>query len=225
MTSRPRHDPSLAALATVFTLALAVVAHDAAAAGSPGPSRAAQKRVVWALLKAPHPRIDGTKLQRIGPDVQSILTEAITSHVPPDQAGRRALSLIAWFPTQQTWSVALALLEDTRTPTETRRIAVGTLARAFPRRAWPVVERYLSDRDIFLREAAAYAMAHIDHPGAEGRLVDLLDREPEIAVRDAMVAGLAAMRARENGGDSADRGTATPPTRKRGRAGRAGKGR
>jgi len=157
------------------------------------PSRALQTGALLALLRAPHPEVRQVHLHRIGPDVNAILIEFGTS-VPgrgvEPQVRLRALSWLQHFATPATRAVLFELARDRKTDVPARRIALRGLALAFGVEALAVLRDALQDRNLYVREAAAYGLGDIDDRRVAGILGDHLQREPELAVRDAAATSL-----------------------------------
>jgi HEAT repeat protein len=61
----------------------------------------------------------------------------------------------------------------------------------------PVVRDHLQDRNLYIREAAAYALGDIDDRRVRDILTDHMGRERELTVRDAALASLRRVAERE----------------------------
>jgi len=142
------------------------------------------------LLSAPHPQVDGRALHKIGPDVNDILVEFATDIHANAAVRLRALAWLQYFPTVQTRAVLMETLNARETLVPTLRVVLRALAFAFGSEVLPVVREHLKHRDLFVREAAAYALGDIADARVRDILVDHLQREPELAVRDACVSAL-----------------------------------
>jgi HEAT repeat protein len=159
--------------------------------------RHVQAGALMSLLKAPHPQIEGPALTRLGPDVPALLVEYATSTDQPVQVRLRALSWLQWFPTSQSRAVLQEMLRARDVDVRTIRICLRALAVAFGSEMLPLEREYLEHKDVQVREAAAYALGDIDDRRVRDVLVAHLDREHEIAVRDAIMGSLKRVAGRE----------------------------
>lgn len=180
-----------AAVATIALAALAGMLNSAQAQERGNqPTRDAQTAAIVQLLKAPHPQVDGRVLAGIGPDVQAILIEQATAvriEVPMRQ---RALAWLQYFPNQSTRAVLMEVLRAKDVSVGTLRVALRALAVGFGADALPVLREHLQHKDVFVREASAYALGDVRDRRVQAILEDQLARESELAVRDAIVASL-----------------------------------
>lgn len=184
-----------------------------AAAAEESKPRPVQAGALMSLLRAPHPQIQGPALARIGPDVPALLVEYATSIKEPHQVRLRALAWLQWFPSSQSRAVLLEMLRARDADVPTIRVCLRALAFAFGAEQLPILRAHLDHADVYVREAAAYALGDVDDRRVRDILNDHLDREREIAVRDAIVASLQRL----------DRGDAARPGAKGPAADRSGK--
>jgi HEAT repeat protein len=161
------------------------------------PSRDAQTGALLTLLRAPHPQVDGFHLRRIGPDVNTLLVEFATAPGPDMQIRLRALAWLEHFPSHQSRQVLLETLRASDSAVPTRRVCLRALAYAFGSEMLPVVRDHLQDRNLYIREAAAYALGDIDDRRVRDILTDHMGRERELTVRDAALASLRRVAERE----------------------------
>lgn len=157
---------------------------------APSASRASQAAALWELLQAPHPQVDGQALRRIGPDVRDLLIETATSSRIEAPVRLRALGWLQWYPSTASRAVLMEALRARQASVATMRVALRALAVGFGAEALPALGEYLVHRDLYVREAAAYALGDIDDPKAAAMLQDRLEREPDLTPRDAIVASL-----------------------------------
>ncbi len=181
-------------LFVLLTLLCALPAHAVDEATKP---RHVQAGALMTLLKAPHPQIQGPALARIGPDVPALLVEYATSIDQPVGVRLRALSWLQWFPESQSKAVMLEQLRARNVDVRTIRVCLRALAVAFGSEMLPTEREYLEHKDAHVREAAAYALGDIEDRRVRDVLVAHLDRERDIAVRDAIMAALKRVAARE----------------------------
>ena len=180
----------------IFLLTL-LVATPALASGDETKPRHVQAGALMTLLKAPHPQIQGPALAQIGPDVPALLVEYATSIDQPVGVRLRALSWLQWFPSSQSKAVILEILHARVVDVRTIRVCLRALAVGFGSEMLPIEREYLEHKDVHVREAAAYALGDIEDRRVRDVLVAHLDRERDIAVRDAIMASLKRMSARE----------------------------
>jgi HEAT repeat protein len=157
---------------------------------APSASRASQAAALWELLQAPHPQVDGQALRRIGPDVRDLLIETATSSRIEAPVRLRALGWLQWYPSTASRAVLMEALRARQASVATMRVALRALAVGFGAESLPTLGEYLVHRDVYVREAAAYALGDIDDPKAAAVLQDRLEREPDLTPRDAIVASL-----------------------------------
>jgi hypothetical protein len=171
-----------------------------AAADAP-PSRDAQRGALLTVLDAPHPQVDAFHLRRMGPEIGTLLVEFATMPRPASaQDHQRRLRSLAWLqylPSAQSRAVLLEVWRARDSDVATRRVALRALAAGFGAEALPLVREALTDRNLWIREAAAFAAGDIDDRRVQGIVADALEREPELAVRDALMASLQAVARRE----------------------------
>lgn len=167
------------------------------------PSREAQRGALVTVLDAPHPQVDGFHLRRIGPDVGALLVEFATQPRPTSvQDQQRRLRALAWLqhlPSPQSRAVLLETWRARESDVPTRRVALRALAAGFGVEALPLVREALTDRNVWIREAAAFAAGDIDDRRVQAIVADALEREPELTVRDALMASLQAVARRDRG--------------------------
>ncbi|MFZ4577059.1 MAG: HEAT repeat domain-containing protein [Myxococcota bacterium] len=163
----------------------------------PPPSRSAQTGAVLALLQAPHPKVEARHLQRIGPDVNTILVEFATSTTAEPPVRLRAMAWLQHFPTPQTRAVLLDILRARDARVTEKRICLRALSAAFGVEVLPVVREHLESRNPLVREAAALALGDIDDLRVREILMDHVDREKDATVRDAVMASLQRIEDRE----------------------------
>ena len=178
------------ACAVMAALLLCAGLATAAEAGQEPPSRTVQIGSLEALLNAPHPQVTALQLRRVGPDVGSLLVEFATSPDATPPVRMRALAWLQYFPSTQTKAVLLETLRARDVSVPVQRIVLRTLAAGFGTDVLELVREYLTHRNLYVREAAAYAMGDIDDSRVPGILNDSLGREPEVVVRDAISASL-----------------------------------
>lgn len=176
---------SVLALAITLTVGLGA---DALAAEPP--SRAAQTSSLEVLLQAPHPQVTALQLRRIGPDVGALLVEFATAPESSAAVRMRALAWLQYFPTPQTKAVLLESLRARAVAVPVQRVVLRALAVGFGVDALEVEREFLHAGNLYLREAAAYALGDIDDSRVPGILNDTMASEPEAAVRDAIAASL-----------------------------------
>jgi HEAT repeat protein len=207
---RTRRPPKPAHLAQLVRLARLAVLPVLLGAGAGHPSvaraevqvarqpRSVQASAVYALLQAEHPRVDAALLQRIGPDVQAILIEQVTaprqrSQVTPVMR-QRALGWLQFYPNPSSRAVLLDALRHRDGEESLRlalqRVALRALAVAFGAAELAVLREHLQHPNLYVREAAAYALGDVDDRRVRGILEDQLGRDPELAVREAIEAAL-----------------------------------
>lgn len=182
---------------TVAVVALALVALLASpfasaspATAAPSASKAGQASRLWELLQAPHPQVDAKVLARIGPDVMQLLIETATAPRIDAPVRLRALGWLQWYPCSASKAVLMEALRARSASVGAMRVALRALAVGFGGAALPVLGEHLLHRDALVREAAAYALGDVDQAKARSMLDDRLEREPELAVRDAIVAAV-----------------------------------
>jgi hypothetical protein len=187
--------------ASLLTLCLAspALAREPERASAP---RHLQAAVVLDLLRAPHPDVDRQRLDRIGPDVAAVLVEHATSPKLESAPRLRALGWLHLYPSASTKAVLREVIHARDPDTATLRVAVRALAKAFPLDSLPVVRAHLQHKDAYVREAAAYALGDLQDPRARDVIADLLQREPELFVRDAAMASLHKLGARTTKSES-----------------------
>jgi len=162
----------------------------AAEAGREPPSRTVQVGSLETLLNAPHPRVTALQLRRIGPDVAALLVEFATAPTSTQPVRMRALAWLQHFASPQSKAVLLEALRARDANIPVQRVVLRALASGFGVDVIDIVREYLHHGNLYIREAAAYAMGDIDDRRVPGILNDCLGREPEAAVRDAMSASL-----------------------------------
>ncbi len=167
------------------------------AAGDDTKPRHVQAGALMTLLKAPHPEIQGPALSRLGPDVPALLVEYATSIDQPVQVRLRALSWLQWFPSSQSKAVLMDVLRAKNTDVRTIRVCLRALAAGFGAEMLTTERDYLEHKNVHVREAAAWALGDIDDRRVRDVLVAHLDREADIAVRDAIMASLKRIGTRE----------------------------
>lgn len=203
LTDRHRRRPTADRWAAALAAGLGVCAGAASPAAAqsqvpvqaqtkpaPSASRASQAAALWELLQAPHPQVDGQALRRIGPDVRDLLIETATSARIEAPVRLRALGWLQWYPSTASRAVLMEALRARDASVATMRVALRALAVGFGGEALPAIGEFLVHRDLYVREAAAYALGDVDDPKAAAMLQDRLEREPELAPRDAIVAAL-----------------------------------
>ena len=186
-TTRDGWDRVAAVLALSLSLTLGPVC---SASGTELPSRAAQTSSLDMLLRAPHPQMTALQLRRIGPDVDALLVEFATAPEAGAAVRMRALAWLQYFPTPQSKAVLLESLRARGVSVPVQRVVLRALAVGFGVDALEVVREFLHARNLYLREAAAYALGDIDDSRVPGILNDSMASEPEVAVRDAIAASL-----------------------------------
>lgn len=156
----------------------------------PSASKANQATRLWELLQAPHPQVDAQLLQRIGPDVMQLLIETATAPRIEAPVRLRALGWLQWYPCTASKAVLMEALRARSASIGTMRVALRALAVGWGAGAVPVLGEHLLHRDPLVREAAAYGLGDVDTAKARSMLDDRLERETELAVRDAIVASV-----------------------------------
>ncbi len=159
-------------------------------------TRDAQRAALMSVLQAPHPNVDGEKLGRIGPDVQAILVETATGKAGLAAMRMRALGWLQYYPNATSKAVLLSAIAHPESQ-EALRVALAALSNGFGVEALPQLQAHLVHKDAQVREAAAHALGHLDDRRVRSILEAQLEREPALAVRDAMVAALQRISARE----------------------------
>ncbi len=203
---REWREVSIVMMTKLFLLFTLICAVPVFAANDESKPRHVQAGALMTLLKAPHPQIQGPALTRIGPDVPELLVEYATSIQQPVQVRLRALSWLQWFPSPQSKAVLKSTLQASNVDVRTTRVCLRALAVGFGAEMLPTEREYLEHKDVQIREAAAYALGDIEDRRVRDVLVAHLDRERDIAVRDAIMASLKRISARE----SADPGKRRP---------------
>jgi len=188
----------MARLPKLLLLLTLVCAMPALAADPEGQPRHVQAGALMTLLRAPHPQIQGPALARIGRDVPALLVEYATSVDQPVQVRLRALAWLQWFPSSQSKAVLSEVLHGRKVDVRTTRVCLRALAFGFGAEMVPTEREYLEHKDVHVREAAAMALGDIDDRRVRDVLVAHLDREREIVVRDAIMASLKRITARES---------------------------
>jgi len=154
------------------------------------PSRDAQTAALLQLLRAPHPQVDGPALARLGPDVHAILIEQATAAGVEVAIRQRALAWLQYFPNNSSRAVLMEALRARGASVGTVRVVLRALAIGFGVDALPVLGEHLLHKNVYIREAAAYALGDLDDRRVPAILEDQLSREGELAVRDAIEASL-----------------------------------
>lgn len=157
------------------------------------PSRASQSSVLLSLLRAPHPEVSGPQLRRLGSDVAALLIEFASAEArvtSEPQVRLRAMAWLQYFPSRASKAVLLEVFHAAQGDIAGRRVAVRALAVAFGVEALPTLRLALQSPNLYLREAAAYALGDVDDRRVRSILVDHLARETELAVRDAATVAL-----------------------------------
>lgn len=188
---------SLAVRVALGTATLAALPAAVQAETREVPSRNAQAGALLALLRAPHPQVDAPLLHRIGPDVNALLVEHALSRQAEPQVRLRAMAWLQHFATPASRAVLRETLNDPKAPVAVQRVALRAYALAFRVEALPLVKDRLQSREMHVREAAAYALGDIDDRRVRAILVDHMEREPELTVRDALMTALARVDERE----------------------------
>lgn len=173
--------------ALLFALTLLLVVPTASAEV---PTRQNQRAAVLAILEAQHPRFDGPSLRRIGPDVETLLIEYATIASVASPVRLRALGALQFFPSTATRAVLQEVLASRDPEVAVLRVALSAFAAGFGIQALPVLQAHLQHSNVFIREAAAYALGDIDDPRVTSTLENRLQHEPSVAVRDAIMAAL-----------------------------------
>lgn len=124
-------------LGTSVATALPVLAASA-------PSRSTQEQVLFDLLEAPHPQVDGKTLQRLGPDVPSILIRYATTKTTKKTMQLRALAWLQHVPSTQTLAVLREVLYARDSDRTTLRTALRALGGGFGLAAWDDLRRHLT---------------------------------------------------------------------------------
>lgn len=163
--------------------------------------RHVQAGAIVALLQAEHPRVDAQLLQRIGPDVQAILIEHATapqrrSDVTPLMR-QRALGWLQFYANASSRAVLLSVLRERDPTVAMQRVALRAIAIAFGAAELGVLREHLQHPNLYVREAAAYALGDVADRRVRGILEDQLGRDPELAVREAIEAALRNVARRE----------------------------
>ncbi len=158
--------------------------------------REAQRSALMSVLQAPHPSVDAEKLGRIGPDVQAILIETATGKTGLAAVRMRALGWLQYYPNASSKAVLLGTIAQPESQ-EALRVALAALANGFGVQALPHLKAHLTHKDALVREAAAHALGHLDDRRVRPLIEAQLEREPSLAVRDAMVSALQRISARE----------------------------
>ncbi|MBI5610056.1 MAG: hypothetical protein HY902_14370 [Deltaproteobacteria bacterium] len=175
----------LLSLALLLLLAVA-----APAQADERPSRDAQTAALLQLLRAPHPQVDGPALARLGPDVHAILIEQATAAGAEVAIRQRALAWLQYFPTTASRAVLMEALRARGASVGTVRVVLRALAIGFGVDALPVLSEHLLHKNVYIREASAFALGDLDDRRVPAILEDQLARESELAVRDAIEASL-----------------------------------
>lgn len=182
------HLTSIACLMVLLASASGAVARESAPIDAP--SREAQTGALMSLLHAPHPEIDGFHLRRIGPDVAALLVEFATDPRAVAQVRLRSLAWMQYFPSHQTRMVLMEVLRARESNVPSRRVVLRALAVAFGAEMLPTVRDHLLDPNLWVREAAAYALGDIDDRRVRDILIDHMERERDLTVKDAALASL-----------------------------------
>ena len=185
-------------ISKLLPLLMILCALPALAADEENKPRTVQAGALLQLLRAPHPQIQGPALARLGPDVPALLVEYAIGVAQPAPVRLRALAWLQWFPTPQTKAVLQEVLRAKNVDVPTTRVCLRAMAFGFGAEMLPVEREYLENRNVHIREAAAYALGDIDDRRVRDVLVAHLDRESDITVRDAIMASLKRVGARES---------------------------
>lgn len=151
-----------------------------------GPHRAA----VLDLLNAYESTPTAAELKAIGPEVDAELMEIADDGAIPLSRRGRAVSALAWFPSDRTRT----FLEDRLQKGDKsilRRKAAYALAEGWQDRAFLPLSTALSDSDVQVRIAVANALGRLDSDRAREALRGQLEKEPEASVREAIQKSLA----------------------------------
>ncbi len=175
-------------LAVMLLLAFAAPLPRASADERPG--RDAQTSALMQLLRAPHPKVDGPALARLGADVPAILIELATAVGGEIAIRQRALAWLQYFPNGSSRAVLMEALRARGASVGTVRVVLRALAVGFGVEALAVLSEHLLHKNVYIREAAAYALGDLDDRRVPDILEDQLEREDELAVRDAIEASL-----------------------------------
>ncbi len=182
------------AIALVTVVLLGAVA--TATGQSKDIERQRQRKAVERLLDAPHPQISAHDLRRIGTDVAAILLQmAATAHTGRHR-GVRALALLRHYPSSATRTALSRVARSATVATRIRRIAITGLGSIPGTRARDDVALLLDDRDLYIREACAYALAKAYAKGSVRLLERRLTIEKEQTVRAAIRSSLSALEKR-----------------------------
>jgi hypothetical protein len=162
------------------------------------PSRTTQEQVLFDLLEAPHPQVDAKTLQRLGPDVPSILIRYATTKTTKKTMQLRALAWLQHVPSTQTLAVLREVLYARDSDRTTLRTALRALGGGFGLAAWDDLRRHLTHRDAQVREAAVWSMRdavmQVPPERIQALLEGRLESEPEAFVRDAILEVLQQLR-------------------------------
>jgi hypothetical protein len=163
-----------------------------------GPSRTTQEQVLFDLLEAPHPQVDAKTLQRLGPDVPSILIRYATTKTTKKTMQLRALAWLQHVPSTQTLAVLREVLYARDSDRTTLRTALRALGGGFGLAAWDDLRRHLTHREAQVREAAVWSMRdavmQVPPERIQALLEGRLESEPEAFVRDAILEVLQQLR-------------------------------
>jgi hypothetical protein len=162
------------------------------------PSRTTQEQVLFDLLEAPHPQVDAKTLQRLGPDVPSILIRYATTKTTKKTMQLRALAWLQHVPSTQTLAVLREVLYARDSDRTTLRTALRALGGGFGLAAWDDLRRHLTHREAQVREAAVWSMRdavmQVPPERIQALLEGRLESEPEAFVRDAILEVLQQLR-------------------------------
>lgn len=182
---------------TRWLLSLVMVTTAAPALANP-PTRGAQEQVLYDLLAAPHPEVDGKMLRRIGPDVPAILIRYATSKDTKRMMQLRAMAWLQHVPSPQTLAVLREVVYARGTDTATLRVALRALGGGFGLAAFDDLRRHLTHKDAQVREATVWALRDAVMEVQPERITALLEgrleSEPEAFVRDAILEALQQLR-------------------------------
>lgn len=159
--------------------------------------RDTQRAALWSVLEAPHPNVDAAALRRIGGDVQALLIEFATGRKIAAPLQLRALGWLQFYPNAASKAVLQEAIAAPDVHRETLRTALTALANGFGIEALPALQRHLTHKDVYVREAAALALGQLDDRRVRPLLESQLEREPSVAVRDAMMTALKRIAERE----------------------------
>jgi hypothetical protein len=156
--------------------------------------------LVW-YLSAHELQLTREGLDRIGPDVPTLLVDVMNAPAESVRVRVRACAGLAFYPTQQSFDVLRSLLHErsligTELGLQLRRQALRSLGRAFGDRAVDEILPLRNDPEPLVREAVAHALSDAGSLRPLTVLETWLSDEPVLHVRMAVDRAVSRLRGR-----------------------------